>query len=116
MPTIAAIGKAFKIQLCSAALNPRLGRYPKISGNQAPQMKNSSTIIRISLSRIVLFIDVRRRSRAEARVALQPASRRLGQFEPFPIVARQELVGIDGLAADLHHVGDLSLCAVIVDL
>src|SRR3954465_5562163 len=103
MPTMAAIGKAFRIQLCSAALKPRLGRYPKIRGNQAPQMKNSSTIIRISLSRIVLFIDVRGRSWGEALVRFSPHRGRLGQFEPFTIVASQELIGVDGLATGFHH-------------
>src|SRR3954451_23733717 len=56
IPTIAAIGNAFRTQLCSAGVNPRLGRYAKIRGNQAPQMKNSSTIIRKSFSRMALFI------------------------------------------------------------
>src|ERR1051326_3874198 len=49
MPTMAATGNALRIQLCSDALNPRPGRYAKISGYHAPQMKNSSTIIRNSL-------------------------------------------------------------------
>jgi hypothetical protein len=34
--------------------NPRLGRYPKIKGSQAPQMKNSNTIIKKSRKRIVI--------------------------------------------------------------
>src|SRR5579862_2457011 len=46
MPTIAATGKALRIQVCSVAEKPRLGRYAKINGNHAPQMKNSRTIIR----------------------------------------------------------------------
>src|SRR6478609_5716330 len=122
MPTIAAIGNAFRIQLCWTAVNPRLGRYPKMSGNQAPQMKNSSTIIRISLNRTVLFIRYVRMvagwcgRRAEADSALQPVSSRLGQLESFPIVAAQELIRIDGLVANLHHVGDAALRPVVVDL
>lgn len=56
MPTTAAIGNALRIQDCSPGLKPRLGRYPKISGNQAPQIKNSNTIIRKSLNRGELFI------------------------------------------------------------
>src|SRR3954467_14648476 len=68
IPTIAANGNALRISDCSeknqamlsgksvsngfggwVAENPRLGRYPKIKGSHAPQMKNSSTIITISL-------------------------------------------------------------------
>src|SRR6185295_13957410 len=103
MPTMAAMGKAFRIQDCSLAVYPRLGRYPKISGNQAPQMKNSSTIIRISLNRTVLFIRCARWQQPVIdnglkRVpASQPVSRRLGRFESFSIVAREEFIRIDGL-------------------
>jgi hypothetical protein len=32
---------------------PRLGRYPKIKGSQAPQMKNCNTIISHSLIKVV---------------------------------------------------------------
>src|SRR3954451_23194613 len=56
IPTIAAIGNAFRTQLCCAGVKPRLGRDAKISGNHAPQMKNSSTIIRKSFRRMALFI------------------------------------------------------------
>jgi hypothetical protein len=30
---------------CSLAVKPTAGRYPKIFGSQAPQMKNSRTIM-----------------------------------------------------------------------
>jgi hypothetical protein len=50
------MGKAFKISDCSSVENPRLGRYPKMSGSHAPQMKNSKTIMRNSLKRMALFI------------------------------------------------------------
>jgi hypothetical protein len=53
---MAAMGHALRIQDCSAGENFKLGRYPKINGSQAPQMKNSSTIIRKSLKRGELFI------------------------------------------------------------
>src|ERR1041385_1508653 len=75
MPMMAAMGKALRIRDCSEknrAMNfgirgartaggldaekPRLGRYPKMSGSHAPQMKNSSTIMRNSLKRIAWFI------------------------------------------------------------
>src|SRR3954469_20091437 len=56
MPTIAAMGNAFRISDCSPAVKPRLGRYPKIRGSHAPQIKNSRTIMRNSLRRIALFI------------------------------------------------------------
>src|SRR4051794_36234823 len=74
IPTIAANGNALRINDCSEknqatlpgrsvsngfggkpAENPRLGRYPKMSGSHAPQMKNSSTIMTVSLS--VVFGD-----------------------------------------------------------
>src|SRR5208282_4951044 len=55
MPTTAAIGKAFRIHACSQSANPKLGRYPKINGNQAPQMKNSKTIIKKSRKRLLLI-------------------------------------------------------------
>jgi hypothetical protein len=41
----------------SDAENPKLGKYPKIKGSQAPQMKNSSTIMRNNLKRIPEFMD-----------------------------------------------------------
>src|SRR5438552_3849280 len=59
MPAIAATGKALRIQLCSVAVKPRLGRYPKINGYHAPQMKNSSTIIRNSFERTDSFINLK---------------------------------------------------------
>src|SRR3954469_11970043 len=51
MPTNDAIANAFRIQACSQAVKPRPGRYPKISGSQAPQMKNSRNIITDSFQR-----------------------------------------------------------------
>jgi hypothetical protein len=42
---MAAIGNALRISDCSHAENLRLGKYPKINGSQAPQIKNSSTIM-----------------------------------------------------------------------
>src|SRR6516164_4767504 len=50
------MGKALRIQLCSDGEKPRLGRYPKISGYHAPQMKNSSTIMTNNLTRTVGFM------------------------------------------------------------
>src|SRR6188768_1815078 len=58
IPTMAAMGKAFRIHDCCAGVNPRLGRYPKMSGSHAPQMKNSSTIITNNLTRIGFFIGL----------------------------------------------------------
>src|ERR1043166_5690356 len=48
MPTIEATGKALRMSDCWPGVNPRLGRDPKISGSHAPQMKNSSTIMKKS--------------------------------------------------------------------
>src|SRR5688572_28535488 len=56
MPTMAATGKQLRIQVCSLGEKPRLGRYPKIRGYHAPQMKNSRTIIRNSLRRMARFM------------------------------------------------------------
>jgi hypothetical protein len=42
---IEATGNAFRISDCCVGVKPRLGRYPKIKGSHAPQMKNSSAII-----------------------------------------------------------------------
>jgi hypothetical protein len=41
----------------SDAENPKLGKYPNIRGSQAPQMKNSSTIMRNNLNRTPEFMD-----------------------------------------------------------
>jgi hypothetical protein len=51
---IAARGKAFRIKACWRGVKPRLGRYLKMRGSQAPQMKNSMTIMRNSLPRGLL--------------------------------------------------------------
>ena len=70
MPITAATGKALRIRDCcekrnhsfvginpaiawggTDAENPRLGKYPKMRGSQAPQMANSRTIIKNSLKR-----------------------------------------------------------------
>jgi hypothetical protein len=52
-----AMGKALRIHDCWLGVNPKLGKYPKIKGSQAPQMKNSSTIMRNNLKRIPEFMD-----------------------------------------------------------
>ena len=57
MPTMEAMGKALRIHDCWLGVNPKLGKYPKIKGSQAPQMKNSSTIMRNNLKRIPEFMD-----------------------------------------------------------
>ena len=79
MPTMEAMGKALRMSACSEIMarnnlgrcpdiparnwggsdaeNPKLGKYPKIKGSQAPQMKNSSTIMRNNLKRIPEFMD-----------------------------------------------------------
>src|SRR5947208_11320748 len=86
MPMTAATGKAFKINDCcenrnhnfvgikpaiacggTDAENPRLGKYPKISGSQAPQMANSRTIMRNNLKRIVVCMLNDRRQEMEGR-------------------------------------------------
>src|SRR5262245_56803530 len=59
MPIMAARGNVFKIQDCWLGVYPRLGRYPKINGNHAPQMKNSSTIMTNNFRRMALFIEMR---------------------------------------------------------
>src|SRR5438309_256029 len=41
----------------STAENSRLGKYPKIKGSQAPQMKNSRTIIRKSRKRLLCMAE-----------------------------------------------------------
>src|SRR5687768_3233373 len=58
IPTIAATGKPLRIHVCSEAVKPRLGKYPKTNGYHAPQMNNSRTIMRKSLKRTALFIGV----------------------------------------------------------
>src|SRR5258705_3213217 len=73
---MAAMGNVFRIQLCSPAVKPRLGRYPKISGYQAPQMKSSSTIMRTNLKRIALFIVGRERPYGKRPVGGKPSSSR----------------------------------------
>ena len=52
MARIAAAGNALRISDCWISENPKLGKYPKTSGNQAPQIKNSRNIMKNSLSRV----------------------------------------------------------------
>src|SRR5688500_4225555 len=56
MPTIAATGKPLSIQVCCAAVKPRLGKYPMTYGYHGAQMNNSRTTMRKRLKRIALFI------------------------------------------------------------
>src|SRR4051812_39876472 len=92
-------------------------------------MKNSSTIIRKSFSRMALFIGgsgcqvlqrapramrpcrVRRAGRAPCT-----AGRGLRELPTGAIVARQEFVGVDGPVAIPDSVDDAPLLAIVVDL
>ena len=51
IPTNDASAKAFRIHDCCIGEKPRLGKYPKISGSHAPQMKNSRNIMTSSRPR-----------------------------------------------------------------
>src|SRR5947209_19373876 len=47
-PTIAAMGNAFRIHACCPVENPSEGRKVKMGANHAPQINNSSTIMKKS--------------------------------------------------------------------
>src|SRR5436190_10786593 len=62
------IANALMIQACCVDEYPKLGRYPKISGNHAPQMKNSRNIIAERRTRAgVMGEDVSRTAAEGAR-------------------------------------------------